>query len=369
MTVVGVIGAGMVGSSTAMRIGEAHLASRIGIVDVREGVARAMALDIGQALPSLGSDARVVAGWEGIEGAAVVVMTAGLPRGPGQSRADLLADNGRIVVDCCRQIRDRAPDSVVIVVTNPLDEMTSLAQRVLGFPATRVIGMAGTLDSARFRAFIAERLGVAPTSVVALTLGSHGETMVPVPRLCTVDGKPLPELLPAAEIEALVQRTRDGGAEIVRLLERGSAWWAPSAAILDLVRAIVCDERSVHPVCAMCRGQFGIRNTYVGVPARLGRAGVVEIVDPGLKPDEVAALRLAAEQVAARVADLGGVLGDDADERTSAPEAAEAQLRVGVRDLAYASRVRAAARRELARRGQLHRLEEVVQAALRRTGA
>jgi malate dehydrogenase len=368
VTVVGVIGAGMVGSSTAMRIGEARLASRLGLVDVREGVARAMALDVAQALPSLGSDTRVAAGWESIEGAAVVVLTAGLPRRPGQSRADLVADNGGIVVDCCRRIRDLAPDGVVIVVTNPLDEMTALAQRVLGFPATRVIGMAGTLDSARFRTFIAERLGVAPTTVEALTLGSHGETMVPVPRLCTVAGRPLADLLPADEIDALVQRTRDGGAEIVQLLERGSAWWAPSAAILDLVRAIIRDERSVHPVCAMCRGQFGIKNTYVGVPARLGRGGVLEIVDPGLKPDEVALLRTAAEQVAARVADLDGLLGDAAAPPPVAAADPDSQLRVGVRDLAYASRLRAEARRELARRGQLHRLEEVVQVALRRSG-
>jgi len=365
VTTVAVIGAGMVGSSTAMRIGEARLADRIAIVDVREGVAQAMALDITQALAAMGNDGRCVAGWNAVGGADVVVLTAGLPRSPGQSRSDLLATNGKIVVDCCREIRRRAPDSVVIVVTNPLDEMTALAQRALGFPATRVIGMAGTLDSARFRAAIAARLDVPASKVEALTLGSHGETMVPVPRLSTVNGRRLTELLSEAEIEQLAERTREGGAEIVRLLERGSAWWAPSAAIVDLVRSIVRDERRVLPVCAMCRGQFGVRNTYVGVPARLGAGGVVEIVDPGLTAAEVAGLRAAAEQIASRVADLDAVIGED-PAPPPPPEVAEGQLKVGVRDLVYESRIRVEARRALAREGALHRLDDVVAAALRR---
>jgi malate dehydrogenase len=365
VSTIAVIGAGMVGSSTAMRIGEARLADRIAIVDVREGVAQAMALDVTQALAAQGLDARCAAGWPEVEGAEVVVLTAGLPRSPGQSRADLLATNGEIVVACCREIRDRAPDAVVVVVTNPLDEMTALAQRALGFPARRVIGMAGTLDSARFRAAIAERLDVPASQVEALTLGSHGETMVPVPRLSTVAGQRLTEVLSDREIDALVERTRDGGAEIVRLLERGSAWWAPSAAIVDLARAIVRDERRVLPVCAMCHGQFGIRNTYVGVPARLGRGGVVEIVDPGLTMAEVSALRAAAEQVAGRVADLDAMIGGDVAPPLP-PEEAEGQLRVGVRDLAYESRIRVEARRALARQGALHRLDDVVAAALRR---
>jgi malate dehydrogenase len=349
---IGVIGAGMVGSSSAMRIGEARLADEIALVDVRTGLAEAMALDVGQALPAAGSDTRCIAGWDALDGAEVVVLTAGLPRQPGQSRADLLAANAAIVADCCTQIRRRAPQAVVIVVTNPLDEMTALTQRLLGFEPRRVVGMAGTLDSARFRAFIAWHLGVPATSVDALTLGSHGETMVPVPRLSTVGGRPLPEVLEAAQIAELVERTREGGAEIVRLLERGSAWWAPSAAILQLVRAVVADERRVLPVCAMCRGEFGIRDTYVGVPARLGRGGVLEIVDPGLDPTEIVGLRAAAEQVAARVADLDG--------------AAPATPVAPVRDLVVESRIRTAARQELARRGQLDRLDEVVAAALRR---
>jgi malate dehydrogenase len=352
VTRIAVIGAGMVGSSTAMRIGEARLAEEIAIVDVREGLAEAMALDIGQALPAAGSDARCAAGWPAVDGAELVVLTAGLPRQPGQSRADLLQANAAIVAECCTHIRRRAPKAVVVVVTNPLDEMTALAQRLLAFAPARVIGMAGTLDSARFRAFITSRLGVPATSVEALTLGSHGETMVPVPRLSTVGGRPLPDVLDAAEIAELVERTRDGGAEIVRLLERGSAWWAPSAAILQLVRAIVADERRVLPVCAMCRGEFGIRDTYVGVPARLGSGGVLEIVDPGLDAVEIAGLRAAAEQVAARVAELDAAV----------PQAPTSD----VRDLVVESRIRTAARQELARRGQLDRLDEVVAAALRR---
>jgi malate dehydrogenase len=358
---VAVIGAGMVGSSTAMRIGEARLADVVAIVDVREGLARAMALDIGQALPSAGSDTLAAAGWDAVDGADVVVLTAGLPRQPGQSRSDLEAVNGGIVASCCAEIRRRAPDSVVIVVTNPLDEMTALAQRALGFEARRVIGMAGTLDSARFRAFIAWRLGVPPTSVEALTLGSHGETMVPVPRLSTVGGRPLTDLLTATEIDDLVERTRDGGAEIVRLLERGSAWWAPSAAILELVRAVVADERRVFPVCAMCHGQFGIHNAYVGVPARLGRGGVIEIVDPGLDLAEVGLLRAAAAEVAARVTGLDALLPEAEPEPEAGPAPAV------VRDLAVESRIRTAARKALARRGQLDRLDEVVAAAMRRT--
>jgi malate dehydrogenase len=368
MNVAAVIGCGMVGASTAMRIGEAALCERLALVDVDEGLAQAMALDVGQALPAAGSDTRCAAGWDAVDGAGLVVVTAGRPRAPGQSRADLLEGNARIVADVCGELRRRAPDAVVIIVTNPLDEMTALAQRVLGFPAARVIGMAGQLDTLRFRAAIAARLDVPPSTVEALTLGSHGETMVPLPRLARVGGVPLAELLDAAEIDALVERTRDGGAEIVRLLKRGSAWWAPSAAILAMARAIVRDERSVWPVSAMCRGQFGIRNVYVGVPARLGAGGVVEIVDPGLTAAEVTLLRAAADEVAARVADLDAFAG-----AAEPAPAADAPPPVagpvgGVADLRLASQIRTAARAALARQGRLDRLDEVVAAALRRAG-
>ena len=364
MTTIAVIGAGMVGSSTAMRIGEGRLADRIAIVDVREGVAQAMALDVTQALAAQGRDARCAAGWPAADGADVVVLTAGLPRSPGQSRADLYATNGEIVVACCREIRERAPDSVVIVVTNPLDEMTALAQRALGFPARRVLGMAGTLDSARFRAAIAERLDVPASQVEALTLGSHGETMVPVPRLSTVAGQRLTDVLAEREIDELVERTREGGAEIV-----------PAAgARLRLVGAERGDRRPrPRDRPRRAAGAAGvrdvpwsvrIRNTYVGVPARLGQGGVVEIVDPGLTLAEVTALRAAADHVAGRVADLDGMVGEDVAPPLP-PEAAEGQLRVGVRDLAYESR---SASRPAARwpGTVLDRLDDVVAAALRR---
>lgn len=369
MTKITVVGAGMVGSSTAMRIGEQALCDELALVDVVEGVAEAMALDIGQALPFAGSDTLVSGstGYEQTGGSEVVVITAGLPRKPGQSRADLLEANGRIVAGVAEEVRARSPGAVVIVVTNPLDEMTALAQRVTGFPPERVMGMAGMLDTARFRAFIAWHTETPPSQVEALTLGSHGDTMVPVPRLSTVRDRPLPEVLTAARIDGLVERTRDGGAEIVRLLRRGSAWWAPSAAIAQMVRAIVRDERSVMPVSAYCRGELGIDGVYVGVPARLGRGGVLEIVDVGLTNEELVGLRAAAAEVSARVSELDRILAAASEEAPGpeAPPRAPAPARP-VSDLVLESRVRVAARAVLARTGDLDRLDEVVERALSR---
>jgi malate dehydrogenase len=265
-----------------------------------------MALDIGSSLPLLGSDTRLTGGesYDGARGAEVVVITAGRPRQPGQSRADLLEGNGRIVAEVCREVRSAAPGAVVIVVTNPLDEMTTLAQDALGFPPERVVGMAGLLDTARFRHFLAERAGVAASSVEALTLGSHGETMVPLSRTATVAGRGAAEVLGEQALAEVVERTRDGGAEVVRLLQRGSAYWAPSAAVMLMVRAVLRDEQVVLPIAAFLSGQFGIEGVYVGVPARLGRSGVSEVVTGGLDEAEVAALRAAADEVRSRVADL-----------------------------------------------------------------
>lgn len=372
MTKITVVGAGMVGSSTAMRIGERRLCERLVLVDVVEGIAEAMALDIGHALPFAGSDTLVEGGasYAPTAGSDVVVITAGQPRQPGQSRADLLEGNGRIVASVAREIRAASPEAVVIVVTNPLDEMTALAQRITDFLPERVVGMAGMLDTARFRAFIAWHTGTPPSRVDALTLGSHGETMVPVPRLSRVDGRPLADVLSPSEIDALVERTREGGAEIVRLLKRGSAWWAPSAAICEMVQAIVRDERRVLPLSAFCRGEFGIEGVYVGVPARLGKRGVVEIVDLGLTSEEVAGLRQAAAEVAGRVAELDRILaaGEGLD-KAAPPAAAAPAAPAGPRprkDLVLESKVRVAARGVLARAGELDRLEEVVERALGR---
>jgi len=306
MTRVAVVGAGMVGATTAARIAEARLCDDVALIDVAGDLARAMALDIGSSLPLLGSDTRLTGGesYEGARGADVVVITAGRPRQPGQSRSDLLEGNGRIVADVCRELRSAAPEAVVIVVTNPLDEMTTLAQDALGFPPERVVGMAGLLDTARFRHFLAERSGAAASTVQALTLGSHGDTMVPLSRTATISGRSAAEALGGPVLDEVVQRTRDGGAEVVRLLQRGSAYWAPSAAVLLMVRAILRDEQVVLPIAARLSGQFGIDGVYVGVPARLGRRGVSEIVMTGLDDAEVAALRAAAEEVRGRAADL-----------------------------------------------------------------
>jgi malate dehydrogenase len=240
-------------------------------------------------------------------GSDVVVITAGLPRQPGMSRMDLLEKNAGIVRGVVEQVKEGSPDAILIVVTNPLDEMTFLAAEASGFPRERVMGMAGVLDSARLRYFIAEKLGVSPSSVEAMTLGSHGESMVPLPGHATVEGKPLRELVDDETLEQLYQRTRDGGAEIVALLKKGSAYYAPSAAIAQMVNAIAGDTKEVLPVCAWCTGQYGIEGVYVGVPARLGRAGVEGIVELELSDDELAALREAAEGIRVKCADLARV--------------------------------------------------------------
>jgi len=244
-------------------------------------------------------------------GSDVVVITAGLPRQPGMSRMDLLDKNAASSATCGQGGRALAP-AVLIVVTNPLDEMTYLASEVSGFPKERVMGMAGVLDSSRLRYFIAEELGVSPSKVEAMTLGSHGEAMVPLPRQATVDGKPLADLVDEGTLEHLYARTRDAGAEIVAFLKKGSAYYAPSAAIAQMVNAIAGDTKEVLPVCAWCTGQYGISDVYVGVPVKLGRGGVDEIVELDLNEEELAALRKAAEGIRAKCADLSRSPDDQA---------------------------------------------------------
>ena len=306
MTKVAVIGAGMVGATTAARVAESRIAEEVCLVDVRGDLAHAMALDIGSSLALLDSDTRVTGGndYALAAGADVVAITAGRPRQPGQSRADLLNGNAEIIRSVCGEVRRVAPSAIAIVVTNPLDEMTALAQLELGFPASRVMGMAGLLDTARYRHFLAERASVDVSRVHGLTLGSHGETMVPLSESATIDGRGALDVLGPAALEEVVERTRAGGAEVVRLLQTGSAYWAPSAAVLRMVQAIVLDRQVVLPVSALLEGQFGIEGVYLGVPARIGRRGVIEIVEGGLSPREHEELHAAAREVRSRVADL-----------------------------------------------------------------
>jgi malate dehydrogenase len=234
----------------------------------------------------------------------VVVVTAGLPRKPGMSRMDLLEVNAKIVRGVAENIAKYAPNAVVIVVSNPLDEMTALAQLATGFPKNRVLGQAGVLDTARFTHFVAEELGVPVASVKTLTLGSHGDTMVPVPSRCTVNGKPLAEVLPAEKIEELVVRTRNGGAEVVALLKTGSAYFAPSAAAARMAKAVAEDSGEVWPVCAWVDGEYGISGVYLGVEAELGATGVRRVAETALTDSELAALREAAVAVRAKQADV-----------------------------------------------------------------
>jgi malate dehydrogenase len=237
----------------------------------------------------------------------VVVITAGLPRKPGMSRMDLLETNAKIVRQVSENVAKYAPNSVVIVVSNPLDEMTALAQIATQFPKNRVMGQAGMLDTARFSHFVAEALSVPVASVKTLTLGSHGDTMVPVPSRSTVDGKPLREVMPAEQIEELVVRTRNGGAEVVSLLKTGSAYFAPSAAAARMARAVATDSGEIMPVCAWVDGEYGISGVYLGVEAEIGREGVRRVIETPLDDDEIASLKAAAEAVRAKQADVANM--------------------------------------------------------------
>ena len=306
---VTVVGSGFVGATTAMRVVQKGLADDVVMVDVVEGLPQGVALDIRESSPVEGFEPNIrgTNDYADTAGSDVVVVTAGLPRQPGMSRMDLLDKNAAIMRSVVGAVAEHSPDAILIVVSNPLDEMTFLASELSGFPKRRVMGMAGVLDSARLRYFIAEDLGISPSAVEAMTLGSHGEAMVPLPRHATVEGKPLAELVDEATLERLYQHTRDAGAEIVGLLKKGSAYYAPSASIAQMVNAIVGDTKEVLPVCAWATGEYGIDGVYVGVPARLGRGGVEEIVELDLNEDELAALRAAAEGIRAKCADLANL--------------------------------------------------------------
>ena len=304
-----VVGAGKYGSATVQRLAGWDIADEVVMTDIVEGLPQGLALDMNQSRPVEGYRTRVVGAndYAATAGSAAAVITAGLPRKPGMSRMDLLAVNARIVRQVTEALVEHSPDVTIIVVTNPLDQMTRLVSDVSGLPRHRVMGQAGILDSSRFAHFIAERLGADILEVEALTLGSHGETMVPAPSQCSVAGAPLTELLSPEEIGALVERTREGGAEIVGLLKTGSAYYAPSSAAAAMARAVLEDQRRVMPVCAWLTGEYGISGVYLGVPARLGAGGVEEVVELPLTEQEQADLHDAAEAVAAKVSELDGL--------------------------------------------------------------
>ena len=306
MSKVTVVGAGKYGSTTVQRLAEADIADEIVMIDIVEGLPQGLALDMNQSRPVVGYRTLVTGtnDYADTAGSDVVVITAGLPRKPGMSRMDLLGVNAKIVSDVTKNIAAVSPDAVIIVVTNPLDQMTTLAADVSGFPKHRVIGQAGMLDSARFAHFISEAARADILDVEAVTLGSHGDTMVPVPSLCSVAGRPLSEVLDEEQAEALIDRTRKGGAEIVGLLKTGSAYYAPSAAAAAMVKAVLTDSGDEMPVCAWMEGQYGIEGVYLGVLARIGAGGVREIIEAELTADEVAGLSEAADAVRAKVSDL-----------------------------------------------------------------
>ena len=309
MAKVTVVGAGNVGSNTARRIAEKNLADEVVMIDIVEGLPQGLALDINQSAPTEGFESLVVGtnDYADTADSDVVVITAGLPRKPGMSRMDLLDANAKIVQGVTEQIAQHSPNGILIVVSNPLDEMTYLASVVSGFPKERVMGMAGVLDSSRLRFFIAEKLNVPPTSVEAITLGSHGDQMVALPRHATVQGKPLPELVDEGTLEELFQRTRDAGAEIVGYLKKGSAFYAPSSSSAAMVNSILSDSNDVHPTCAWTTGEYGISDVYLGVPAKLGRGGVTEIVELELNESETSQLKEAAEAIRSKCSELDSV--------------------------------------------------------------
>jgi malate dehydrogenase len=312
---VTVVGAGFYGSTTAQRLAEYDVFETVVLTDIVEGKPEGLALDLNQSRPIEGFETQVVgvttgqdgSGYEQTADSDIVVITAGLPRKPGMSRMDLIETNAKIVRQVAENVAKYSPEAVVIVVSNPLDEMTALAQIATGFPKNRVIGQAGMLDTARFTNNVAEAANVPVSSVTTLTLGSHGDTMVPVPSACKVDGKPLSDVLDQSKIDELVDRTRNGGAEVVALLKTGSAYYAPSAAAARMARAVAEDSGAVMPVCTWVDGEYGISGVYLGVEAELGKGGVRKVVERDLTETELAGLKEAAEAVRAKQADVANL--------------------------------------------------------------
>ena len=303
---VTVVGAGNVGSTTALWITARELADVV-LVDIMEGIPQGKGLDLREATPILGTDVAVVGAndYDGTANSDIVVITAGFPRKPGMSRDDLLKANYDVIAATVEKVVSRSPQAILILVTNPLDAMAQAAFKLSKFPRNRVIGMAGVLDSARFATFIAMELGVSVENVNAFVLGGHGDTMVPLPRYTTVAGIPITELLAADRIEALVQRTRDGGAEIVKYLKSGSAYYAPSAAVTEMVEAILKDKKKILPCAAYLEGEYGLQGLFVGVPCKLGSNGIESIIEVALSDAEKAELRRSAEAVKELVQAIG----------------------------------------------------------------
>lgn len=295
---ISIIGSGHVGAAAAGRIAGKELGDVV-LVDILEGIPQGIGLDLYESSPIDGFDSRITGtnNYADTKNSAVVVVCAGLARKPGMTREDLLLKNAEIVKTAVEKIKQTSPNCILVIVTNPLDIMTQLALKVSGFPKNRVLGMAGGLDSARLRTFIAETLNVSVEDVQAMVLGGHGDAMVPLPRYTTVSGIPITELMPQDRINVLSQRTRDGGAEIVNLLKTGSAYYAPSSAIAEMVEAILRDKKRLIPCSAYLEGEYGLKDVCIGVPVKLGSAGVEEIIELKLSSEEMAALKKSAEVV------------------------------------------------------------------------
>ena len=303
---VAVIGAGNVGASTALYLAERGLAD-VQLIDIVEGMPQGKALDLLQAAPLWHTGGRIEGASDlaTVSGADVVVMTAGFPRKPGMSRTDLLKANADIVRPAAEAVKRHAPNATVVVVTNPLDVMAYLFWKITGFAKQRVMGMAGILDSARFRAFIAMELGVSGTDVQAMVLGGHGDSMVPLPGYTTVGGISVTQLIAAGRLAEIIQRTRDGGAEIVKLLKTGSAYYAPAMSAVEMVQALLTDQKRLVPCSVLLEGEYGMRDLFVGVPVILGRRGVERIIELELSAEELNALQASGRQVSEAIAELG----------------------------------------------------------------
>ena len=303
---VSIVGAGNVGATAAHWIAAKELADVV-LIDVVEGIPQGKALDLLEAMPIEKRDVHVTGAndYAATAHSDIVVITAGIPRKPGMSRDDLLHTNYKIMSDVVAKVVAQSPEAILIIVSNPLDAMAQAAFKQSGFNRERVIGMAGILDSARFRTFIAEELNVSVENVTAFVLGGHGDTMVPLPRYSTVAGIPITELIPKDRLEAIVQRTRDGGAEIVKYLKTGSAYYAPSAAAVEMVEAILKDKKKIVPCAVYLQGEYGIEGYFIGVPCKLGAAGLEQIIEIKLLPEEEAALKKSAEAVKELCAVIG----------------------------------------------------------------